>query len=55
MVTSTRALAAQGGQFGTLTSAAQDLIEQEYVTFEARRVRAKQIVKLSMTERIVSR
>jgi imidazolonepropionase-like amidohydrolase len=32
MVTSTRALAAQGGQFGTLTPAAQELIEQEYVT-----------------------
>jgi imidazolonepropionase-like amidohydrolase len=32
MVTSTRALAAQGGQFGILTPAAQGLIEQEYVT-----------------------
>ncbi|MFZ0420783.1 MAG: amidohydrolase family protein [Candidatus Sulfotelmatobacter sp.] len=32
MVTSTRALAAQGGQFGTLTPAAQALIEEEYVT-----------------------
>ncbi len=32
MVTSTRALAAQGGQFGTLTPAAQELIEEEYVT-----------------------
>ena len=32
MVTSTRALAAQGGQFGTLIPAAQNLIEQEYVT-----------------------
>jgi len=32
MVTSTRALAAQGGQFGTLTPAAQSLIEEEYVT-----------------------
>jgi len=32
MVTSTRALAAQGGQLGTLTPAAQELIEQEYVT-----------------------
>jgi len=32
MVTSTRALAAQGGQFGPLTPAAQPLIEQEYVT-----------------------
>jgi imidazolonepropionase-like amidohydrolase len=32
MVTSTRPLAAQGGQFGTLTPAAQALIEQEYVT-----------------------
>lgn len=32
MVTSTRALAAQGGQFGRLTPAAQELIEQEYVT-----------------------
>jgi len=32
MVTSTRALAAQGGQFGTLTPAAQGLIEEEYVT-----------------------
>lgn len=31
MVTSTRALAAQGGQFGTLTPAAQALIEDEYV------------------------
>jgi imidazolonepropionase-like amidohydrolase len=30
MVTSTRALAAEGGQFGTLTPAAQELIEQEY-------------------------
>lgn len=32
MVTSTRALAAQGGQFGSLTPAAQNLIEDEYVT-----------------------
>lgn len=32
MVTSTRALAAQGGQLGTLTPEAQSLIEQEYVT-----------------------
>jgi imidazolonepropionase-like amidohydrolase len=32
MVTSTRALAAQGGQLGTLTPAAQSLIEEEYVT-----------------------
>ncbi len=32
MVTSTRALAAQGGQFGTLTPAAQKLIDEEYVT-----------------------
>jgi len=32
MVTSTRALAAQGGQFGILTPAAQVLIEEEYVT-----------------------
>jgi imidazolonepropionase-like amidohydrolase len=32
MVTSTRALAAQGGQFGRLTPAAQHLIEEEYVT-----------------------
>jgi imidazolonepropionase-like amidohydrolase len=32
MVISTRALAAQGGQFGRLTPAAQSLIEQEYVT-----------------------
>ncbi len=32
MVTSTRALAAQGGQFGTLTPAAQELIKEEYVT-----------------------
>lgn len=32
MLTSTRALAAQGGQFGTLTPAAQSLIEEEYVT-----------------------
>ncbi|HTT23400.1 MAG TPA: amidohydrolase family protein [Candidatus Sulfotelmatobacter sp.] len=32
MVTSTRALAAQGGQFGILTPAAQQLIEEEYVT-----------------------
>lgn len=32
MVTSTRALAAQGGQFGTLTPAAQALIAEEYVT-----------------------
>ncbi len=32
MVTSTRALAAQGGQFGALTPAAQELIEGEYVT-----------------------
>jgi imidazolonepropionase-like amidohydrolase len=32
MVTSTRALAAQGGQFGRLTPAAQKLIEEEYVT-----------------------
>lgn len=32
MVTSTRALAAQGGQFGRLTPDAQKLIEDEYVT-----------------------
>jgi len=32
MVPSTRALAAQGGQFGRLTPAAQSLIEEEYVT-----------------------
>lgn len=32
MVISTRALAAQGGQFGRLTPAAQSLIEEEYVT-----------------------
>jgi len=32
MVISTRALAAQGGQFGQLTPAAQKLIEEEYVT-----------------------
>jgi imidazolonepropionase-like amidohydrolase len=32
MVTSTRALAAQGGQFGSLTPEAQRLIEDEYVT-----------------------
>ena len=32
MVTSTRALAAQGGQFGTLTPLAQKLIEEEYMT-----------------------
>jgi imidazolonepropionase-like amidohydrolase len=32
MVTSTRALSAQGGQFGTLTPEAQKLIEDEYVT-----------------------
>ena len=32
MVTSTRALAAQGGQFEPLTPAAQALIEEEYVT-----------------------
>lgn len=32
MVTSTRALAAQGGQFGRLTPEAQKLIEEEYVT-----------------------
>jgi imidazolonepropionase-like amidohydrolase len=32
MVTSTRAFAAQGGQFGTLIPEAQSIIEQEYVT-----------------------
>ena len=32
MVISTRALAAQGGQFGRMTPAAQSLIEEEYVT-----------------------
>jgi len=32
MVTSTRALAAQGGQFGILTPAAQQLIGEEYAT-----------------------
>ena len=32
MVTSTRALAAQGGQFGRLIPEAQSIIEQEYVT-----------------------
>ena len=34
MINSTRALAAQGGQFGTLTPAAQKLIEEEYVTIQ---------------------
>ena len=34
MVTCTRALAAQGGQFGTLTPVAQKLIEEEYVTVQ---------------------
>jgi imidazolonepropionase-like amidohydrolase len=32
MVVSTRALAAQGGQFGHLTPAAQNLVEEQYVT-----------------------
>jgi imidazolonepropionase-like amidohydrolase len=32
MITATRALAAQGGQFGRLVPEAQSLIEQEYVT-----------------------
>jgi len=32
MVTATRALAAQGGQFGVLTPSAQRIIEDEYVT-----------------------
>ncbi|HKV23803.1 MAG TPA: amidohydrolase family protein [Candidatus Acidoferrum sp.] len=32
MITSTRALAAQGGQFGPLTPSAQRIIEDEYVT-----------------------
>ncbi|HKS80677.1 MAG TPA: amidohydrolase family protein [Candidatus Acidoferrales bacterium] len=32
MITSTRALAAQGGQFGHLIPEAQNIIEQEYVT-----------------------
>jgi len=32
MITSTRALAAQGGQFGRLIPEAQSIIEQEYVT-----------------------
>lgn len=32
MITSTRALAAQGGQFGRLIPEAQNIIEQEYVT-----------------------
>lgn len=32
MITSTRALAAQGGQFGQLIPEAQNIIEQEYVT-----------------------
>ncbi len=32
IVAATRALAAQGGQFGRLTPQAQDIIEQEYVT-----------------------
>ncbi|HYL62142.1 MAG TPA: amidohydrolase family protein [Candidatus Methylomirabilis sp.] len=32
MITSTRALAAQGGQFGTLTPSAQKIVEDEYVT-----------------------
>jgi imidazolonepropionase-like amidohydrolase len=32
MVTSTRALAAQGGQFGPLTPEAQKLVDEEYVT-----------------------
>jgi len=34
IVASTRALAAQGGQFGRLTPEAQKLIEQEYVTIQ---------------------
>lgn len=34
IVPATRALAAQGGQFGTLTPAAQKLVEEEYVTVQ---------------------
>jgi imidazolonepropionase-like amidohydrolase len=47
MVTSTRALAAQGGQFGTLTPAAQELIEEEYVTVRGPE-RARQAVRQAL-------
>jgi imidazolonepropionase-like amidohydrolase len=47
MVTSTRALAAQGGQFGTLTPAAQGLIEEEYVTVRGPE-RARQAVRQAL-------
>lgn len=47
MVTATRALAAQGGQFGPLTPEAQSLIEQEYVTIRGPES-ARQAVRQAM-------
>lgn len=47
MVISTRALAAQGGQFGRLTPEAQKLIEEEYVTIRGAES-ARQAVRQAM-------
>jgi imidazolonepropionase-like amidohydrolase len=47
MVTSTRALAAQGGQFGPLTPEAQNIIEQEYATIRGPES-ARQAVRQAM-------
>lgn len=47
MVTSTRALAAQGGQFGRLTPEGQKLIEEEYVTIRGAES-ARQAVRQAM-------
>jgi len=49
MVTSTRALAAQGGQFGILTPQAQPLIEEEYVTIRGPES-ARQAVRQALTD-----
>jgi len=49
LVTSTRALAAQGGQFGILTPAAQNLIEEEYVTIRGPES-ARQAVRQALSD-----
>jgi imidazolonepropionase-like amidohydrolase len=49
MVSSTRALAAQGGQFGPLTPVAQNLIGEEYVTIRSPES-ARQAVRQALYE-----
>lgn len=55
IVPATRALAAQGGQFGTLTPQAQRLVEEEYVTIRGRRAPGRQFARHCTTGRAASR